>query len=89
MKRKKIIIYLAELAHDEYGLSINSIPLGIGCVGSYSKKIYGDKIEIQIFRRFGDLKKAISEKPPHIVGFGYFSWNDNLTLAASTYIDTR
>lgn len=86
MKKDKIVIYLAELAHNGFGLSLNTIPLGIGCVGAYSKKIYGDKIAIRLFRQFDDLMKAVLDLPPHIVGFGYFTWNDNLTLVASSRV---
>jgi len=86
MKSNKIIVYLAELAHDGFGLSLNTIPLGIGVVGAYSKKFYGDKIELRLFRHFNDLMKAILDVTPHIVGFGYFSWNDNLTPTASAWV---
>ncbi|MBU4185650.1 MAG: radical SAM protein [Proteobacteria bacterium] len=82
MEREKITIYLAELAHNGFGLSLNTIPLGIGSVGAYSKNKYGNQIEIRLFRQFEDLMNAISDLPPHIVGLGYFTWNDNLTLAA-------
>ena len=82
----KIIIYLAELAHNGFGLSLNTIPLGIGVIGSYVKKLFGDQIDVRLFRQYDDLMAIISERPPHIVGFGYYSWNDNLTLAASRSI---
>jgi len=83
MKKNRVLIYLAELAHDGFGLSLNTVPLGIGCVGAYSRKIYGNEIELHLFRQIEDLMSALSDRPPHIVGFGYFTWNDNLTLAAS------
>jgi len=86
MKKNKLLIYLAELAHNGFGLSLNTVPLGIGCVGAYSKKIFGDEIELRLFRQIEDLMSALSDHPPHIVGFGYFTWNDNLTLAASARV---
>lgn len=86
MNKDKIIIYLAELAHNGFGLSLNTIPLGIGCVGAYGKKVYGDKIELRLFRQIPDLMDAVLARPPDIVGFGYFTWNDNLTLAASAMV---
>ena len=86
MEKDKITIYLAELAHNGFGLSMNTIPLGIGNVGAYSKNKFGNQIEISLFRQFEDLMDAISYLPPHILGFGYFKWNDNLTLAALKYV---
>ncbi|MFX0200475.1 MAG: B12-binding domain-containing radical SAM protein [Candidatus Hodarchaeota archaeon] len=83
MKKNKLLIYLAELVHNGFGLSLNTVPLGIGCVGAYSKKIYGDEIELRLFRQIDDLMSALLDRPPHIIGFGYFTWNDNLTLVAS------
>jgi len=86
MKKNKLLIYLAELAHNGFGLSLNTVPLGIGCVGAYSEKIYGNEIELHLFRQVEDLMNALPDRPPHIVGFGYFTWNDNLTLSASARV---
>ena len=86
MNSNRVIIYLAELAHDGFGLSLNIIPLGIGKVGAYAKKMFGDTVEVRLFRQVGHLMEAISEKTPHILGFGYYSWNDNLTLAVVSQI---
>lgn len=82
----KTVIYLAELAHNGFGLSLNTVPLGIGCVGAYSKGIFKDKIELHLFRQFDDLMKSVKTQPPHIVGFGCFTWNSHLTAAASKYV---
>lgn len=86
MKKDKVIIYLADLAHNEFGLSLYTIPLGIGAVGAYCQKIHEEDVELSLFRQFDDLERAVKERVPHIVGFGYFSWNDNLSLAASAFV---
>jgi radical SAM superfamily enzyme YgiQ (UPF0313 family) len=81
--KRKTIIYLAELAHDGFGLSLRTFPLGLGTVGSYINSTFPDTLDLRLFRTFGDLLAAIKQKKPDIVGFGYFSWNDCLTLVAS------
>jgi len=86
MNKNKIIIYLVELAHNGFGLTLGTIPLGIGTIGAYCKKLHGDAIELKLFRQFDDLCRAIKEKTPHIVGFGYYSWNDNLSLTVSAFL---
>lgn len=86
MRKDKVIVYLAELIHSEYGLSLLTVPLGIGVVGSYCKNIHKDNIELQLFRKFNDLVNAVKKKKPDIVGFAYFSWNDSLTLTAAKII---
>lgn len=86
MSKKKITIYFAELIHSEYGLSLLTVPLGIGVVGSYCKNAHKDEVDIRLFRRFHDLIDAVKEKKPDIVGLARFSWNDCLTLDAAKII---
>ena len=86
MKKDKTIIYLAEVAHNGFGLSLKTIPLGIGTVAAYCKQQHGNAVEIKLFRQFEDLLLAVKEDVPHIVGFGYYSWSDNLTLASAAHI---
>ena len=42
----RTVIYLCEIAHDGFGLSLRTIPLGVGVVGAYCKKVHGDVIEL-------------------------------------------
>ncbi len=81
--KTKTIIYLAELAHDGFGLSLRTFPLGLGTVGSYLKAKFGERVDVRLFRTYGDLMDAVKNKRPDIVGLGYFSWNDYLTLVAA------
>src|SRR5688572_22953201 len=80
------IVYLAELAHDGFGLSLRTFPLGLGVVGSYVKSKFGGAVDVRLFRTYGDLMAAINEAKPDVVGFGYFSWNDYLTLVSARAI---
>ncbi|VAW48803.1 hypothetical protein MNBD_GAMMA03-464 [hydrothermal vent metagenome] len=86
MKKNKIIVYLVELIHSEYGLSLLTVPLGIGVVGSYCKSIHKENIELKLFRTLDDLMNAVKKQKPDIIGFAYFSWNDGLTLVASKMV---
>lgn len=86
INRTKTVIYLAELAHDGFGLSLRTFPLGLGVVGSYVKAKYSEEVDLRLFRTYGDLLEAVRERRPDIVGFGYFSWNDYLTLVAARAI---
>jgi radical SAM superfamily enzyme YgiQ (UPF0313 family) len=80
---RQMVVYLAELSHDGFGLSLRTFPLGLGMVGSFIHSKFGERIQLRLFRTYGDLLAAIQEKQPDIVGFGYFSWNDYLTLVAA------
>ena len=79
---KSIKISLCDLANDVNGIDNASIPIGIGFISSYCKKIHGDSIEIKIFRTFRQFWKDTLKQPPDIVGFGSYDWNFNLTLTA-------
>tara|TARA_Y100000590_G_scaffold468925_1_gene653854 strand:+ start:496 stop:2568 length:2073 start_codon:yes stop_codon:yes gene_type:complete len=78
---KKIKISLCDLANDLNGIDNKSIPIGIGFIAAYCKKIHGDAIDINVFRTFRDFWEDAKTKPPDVVGFGSYDWNYNLTLA--------
>ena len=78
---KKIKISLCDLANDLNGIDNKSIPIGVGFVASYCKKIHGESVDIKIHRTFRSFWEDIKEDPPDIAGFGSYDWNYNLTLA--------
>ena len=41
----RLRVYLAELAHNGFGLSIRTVPLGVGYVYAYCKKVHGNNTE--------------------------------------------
>ena len=40
----RLKIYLANLTYDTISIATDAFPLNIGCLASYSKKKFGDKI---------------------------------------------
>ncbi|GEM_PF-3381784 len=75
---KKLIVYLADLDHFRPGNRAN-VPLGIGSIASYCKSIYGDALEIFLFKNPDELMGEIRRRPPDVLGCSYFMWNANLT----------
>ena len=86
MRKGKPKVYLTELCHNGFGLSILTFPLGLGVVASYVKKQFPTEIDLRIFRTHDDLISMIKREPPDIIGFGYFTWNDYITLVAARTI---
>ena len=43
-------IYLADLTYDTVTISAESMPLNIGFVGAYCKKLFGNNVEITLFK---------------------------------------
>ena len=73
-------IYLCDLANDFNGIDNKSIPLGVGFVATYCKKIHKDNVDIKIYRTYKKFIDNVKKSPPDIAGFGSYDWNYNLTL---------
>lgn len=83
----KASIWLCDLTHTYQTVAMNRIPLGIGMVASYCKKVLGDKVSVRLFKFPNKLQKALSENPaPMVIGFANYVWNQNLNLEASRRI---
>lgn len=82
----KKVIYLADLMHSNFGLTFNTTPIGIGKIGTHVLKKFGhNNVEVRLFRTFEDIKLAVEEKTPDIMGLSSYAWNENLTAAAFRY----
>ena len=73
-------IYLCDLANDFNGIDNKSIPLGVGFVATYCKKIHKDNVDIKVYRTYKKFIDDVKKSPPDIAGFGSYDWNYNLTL---------
>ena len=71
-----IKIYLCDLTHTGKKISNDNIPLGIGYIATYAKKIFLDKLEISLFKYPETLSAAVSSSPPDILGCANYCWND-------------
>ena len=71
---KKVTIYLVDLCHNQFGLARSSISLGIGTIGAYQIKKFGDKVNVKLFTVYEDLMEAFKQKEPNIVGLANFNW---------------
>ena len=83
---KKVTIYLVDLCHNQYGLARSSISLGIGTIGAYLIKKFGEKVNVKLFLVYDDLIEAFKEKQPDVVGLANFGWNENLNVKAMSVL---
>lgn len=74
-----LTIYLADLTHTGNGIATEAFPLNIGLISSYARRIYGDSVDITLFKYPEDLLHALKERPPHILGCSNYTWNVNLS----------
>ncbi len=70
-------IFFGDLVHDWEKVSVWTIPLNIGLVASYTKKIYPDA-EVRLFKHPEEMIKAIRQESPDVVALAYYAWNPNL-----------
>jgi radical SAM superfamily enzyme YgiQ (UPF0313 family) len=84
-----MLIFLADLQNSHERYVRNSVPIGMGYVAAYLKKLFNDNIEIQLFRKFDEIYEALKEIKPDIAAFGSYCWNTQLTLNTASYIRKR
>ncbi len=77
---KPLKIYLGDLTYDTVGLSTEVFPLNIGYIASYCKKLFGNEIEISLFKYIDKLETAINDLPPDILGLSNYAWNHKIGL---------
>ncbi len=76
---KPLKVYLCDLTHETVILVSDTIPVNIGYVGSYAKKIHSDLIEISLFKYPKVAIEAIKKNPPDILALSNYSWNSLLS----------
>lgn len=74
-------IYLGDLSHDTVGLATEVFPLNIGYIAAYAKKVFGDSVDIRLFKYVGEIEDAIERDPPDILGLSNYPWCHNIDLA--------
>jgi len=77
---KPLKIYLADLTYDTVTLASEAMPLNVGYVAAYCKKIFGDQVEITLFKYIHDLDSAIQNSPPDILGMSNYCWGHNVSV---------
>jgi radical SAM superfamily enzyme YgiQ (UPF0313 family) len=86
---RKLIVYLADLANTKFGYSPATVPLAIGFLKAYATSQLSNEVDIQLFRTFESLNKAIAIKKPDIIGCSWYAWNRHLTINALTSIKSK
>jgi len=75
---KRLRIYLGDLVHNFLGGGSYMFPLNIGFLSSYAKKVFGDEVDIELYKYPGELIERLKSDPPHILGLSNYTWSANL-----------
>jgi len=62
------------------------VPLNVGYVAAYTKKVFGEAVTISIFKDVNRLLDHVRRTPPDVVGFSFYYWNQNLNYFATRAI---
>jgi len=74
----KLKIYLGDLTYDTVSLSTEAFPLNIGLIASYCKSIFGDSVDIKLFKYIDKLEDAINDSPPDVLGLSNYIWCERI-----------
>jgi len=85
---KKKLIYLGDLVHNYISKGPFMFPINIGYISSYTTSLYGDDVDIRLFKFPGDLLNAIKKEKPDIIGLSNYTWNLDLNVKIMDYCKT-
>ena len=79
VSERALRVYMCDLTHDTIILVSDTIPINIGFIASYSKKIHGKAVDIKLFKYPQKAIEAIKAAPPDVLALSNYSWNSNLS----------
>lgn len=78
-KKRKLVIFLADLTHTGSGIATESIPLNIGLIASYALKKFNTDIQVKLFKYPDALLNALQHEKYDILSCSTYIWNNNLS----------
>jgi len=83
-------IYLADLAYfNRLNRHTIHVPKNIGYVASYAKKVFGNGIDIKLFKEPNALLGAANECLPDVIGMSFYFWNTQLIHTTTKILRER
>ena len=80
-------VFLADLGHNLLTYSSDTYPLGVANLATYLSAYLDidEEIDVSIFREPQDLKAALDEGAPDVLGLSNYAWNEELSYAFCRY----
>jgi len=86
---RKIKIFLGDCIYvNAYSKRSTAVPLNIGYIASFAKKIFSKECDISLFKDPEKLLEAARLNPPDILGLSSYYWNLNLGIYIAKKIKT-
>ena len=77
--------YMGDITHDQMVLVSDTIPINIGFIAAYAKNLFGDDIELSLFKYPQTILDAIRQSPPDVLALSNYSWNGHLSERLSRF----
>jgi radical SAM superfamily enzyme YgiQ (UPF0313 family) len=78
----KLKVFLGDLSYINAQNRFNLfVPLNIGYVAAYAKKLYADDIDITLFKDPVEMLEQIKIQKPDVLGLSFYYWNTALNQA--------
>jgi len=77
--KKPLKVFFCDLTYDTIVLVSDTIPINIGFIASYAKKIFSEDIEVHLFKYPNDAIDNIKKEMPDLICLSNYSWNSNLS----------
>jgi radical SAM superfamily enzyme YgiQ (UPF0313 family) len=71
-------LVLADLTYTQQGIQSEIMPQAIGCVGTYCRKVHGDRVDLRLAKLPEDFIGLLDGFRPDVVGFSNYAWNSRL-----------
>ena len=83
----KLKVVLADLFYvNRLTQSRLCVPLNVGYIAAYAKSLYGDDVDIKIFKDVNLLLEHLKHNKPDIAVFSFYYWNQNLNYFVANKI---
>jgi radical SAM superfamily enzyme YgiQ (UPF0313 family) len=83
-------LFLADLGHNLLTKSSDVYPLGVANLATYAQGHWtAEPLEVRIFREPQDLKRALDQGPPDVLGLSNYAWNEELSHSFARYAKAR
>ena len=79
INNKPLKIFFCDLTYDSIILVSDTIPINIGFIASYAKKIFKDEIFVQLFKYPQHTIENIKKEKPDLICLSNYSWNSLLS----------
>ncbi|MDG2473892.1 MAG: B12-binding domain-containing radical SAM protein [Paracoccaceae bacterium] len=81
---RKLKIFLGDLSYINEENRFNLfVPLNIGYIASYAHKMFGNQVEIKLFKDPNELLQKLEEVKPDVLGLSFSYWNTKLNHVVS------